>query len=145
VVGAQPPGSISDEAKKTDREVIAFPLVCRGGKGIRFKLSATPRGGLIWVSFLRGNGPASAGLLPGHCSWQDRGLRDGEPLKVCHEVPSFEVGFAAEATSVTVASSQHTFTHDMSDNYLGDLRLDKVFTFNVFNDGNGCLKVFSLP
>ena len=133
---------IGEEARKKDREVMrpgVFPLVCRGGKGIRFKLSATPGGGKVVVSFLGGTAPADEGLLPGHCSWKDRGFRDGEPLSICHDVTTFVVGFGAEASSGVVATLLETGFGD----YLGALRLDiSLFTFNVSNVGN-CLKVQS--
>jgi hypothetical protein len=61
-----------------------YNLTCRGDLAdIQRATGSQP--GFEQLSFTMrkaGTGPASDGLLPGQCTWDDRGFRPGEPLKV---------------------------------------------------------------
>lgn len=54
-----------------------FPIRCRGNNGI-----ASAQGTTLTVRFEKANHPATQGLLPGQCSWLDRGVRSNEPSRI---------------------------------------------------------------
>jgi len=89
-----------------------YPLVCRGTEALKVGDVDGPVGSR-WVgfTFIPGTKPANAGLLPGQCSWQDRGMRPGEP------------GRRAQPIEGAVA-------------WIKDLNSsDSYWTFNVYNAG----------
>jgi hypothetical protein len=62
-----------------------FPLVCRGAAGMASTFPTSGGNANLIVDFAPANGPVSAGLEPGQCSWVDRALRPGEPFRVVEE------------------------------------------------------------
>jgi hypothetical protein len=110
-----------------------FPLVCRGGGQMRFRFSHDT--GTFTATFKAGTRPAGQDLVPGECSWRDRGFRTGEPPHICHiGITHFEVFWGDNPTGV-IAQSNQVFW------YLGDLRNpNALVTFNVFNNGR-CMQV----
>jgi hypothetical protein len=69
-------------------EVQFFNLTCRGDV-LNLKRGAAARPGFGQLSFTMratGTAPASAGLQPGQCTWDDRGFRPGEPQDVVIDV-----------------------------------------------------------
>jgi hypothetical protein len=110
-----------------------FPLVCRGGGAMQFRFSHAES--TITVTFKAGTKPAAQGLVPGECSWRDRGFRPGERPFICHrDISQFEIFWGDNPTRV-IAQSKQAFW------YLGDLRNSEAFvTFNVFNEGS-CMRV----
>src|SRR5882762_998396 len=67
----------------------SYPLVCRGGPTLPIYIA--PGVTNIGFKFTHGTRPASEGLLPGQCSWEDRGMYDAEPDRVSQHI---EVGEA---------------------------------------------------
>ena len=64
-----------------------YPLVCRGTE----TLDVHDLDGPVpyrWVgfTFIPGTKPAGDGLLPGQCSWRDRGMRAGEPTRLAQPI-----------------------------------------------------------
>jgi len=106
-----------------------------------FKLYPTTGGeGQLVIGFKPGTAPAGPdgeGLLPGHCSWRDRGFRAGEPSRICHDVGTFDVTVGRDATVVRA---------DYAD-YLSVLKTGQSFVLWVSNggrdvkNGQGCLQV----
>ena len=64
-----------------------YPLVCRGTEALKVSDVDGPVG-FRWVgfTFIPGTKPANDGLLPGQCSWQDRGMRAGEPGRLAQPI-----------------------------------------------------------
>ena len=87
-----------------------YPLECRGIETLKIVDLEGPAGSK-WVGFTfkPGTKPASLGLLPGQCSWKDRGMRAGEPARLAIE--------SAGDWSKELNSS------------------DSYWTFNVYNAG----------
>ena len=138
---------IGEWAEKINRAA-AFPIVCRGGEGLRFIITERPgQGATIRMAFRPGTGPLSDGLLTGQCTWQDRGFRPGEPPLICHDVWDFRVAFRADqGGGGVVAAFSNTNLRSRYGNYLGDLRQDSTSVrFYVFNDGDRCLQVIDAP
>ena len=64
----------------------SYPLVCRGGTGLRLvpKLELRPGGAIqALLQFNRGTHSAVTGVDPGTCAWQDRGINSAEPTSLC--------------------------------------------------------------
>ena len=113
-----------------------FPLVCRGGGAISFAFSHDQD--TIFVRFKAGTKPSGQGLLPGECSWRDRGFRPGEPPRICHRgISQFEIFWGDNPVRVTAQSNQAHW-------YLGEMFNPNAFlTFNVFNEGS-CMRLGQL-
>jgi hypothetical protein len=64
-----------------------YPLVCRGTDILKVGDLDGPAG-FRWVgfTFIPGTKPANDGLLPGQCSWRDRGMRAGEPGRLAQPI-----------------------------------------------------------
>jgi F5/8 type C domain-containing protein len=63
-----------------DKAPDSYPLVCRGTDSLKVIAVDGPAGSKgIGFKFIPGTGPAKGGLLPGQCTWLDRGMRPGEP------------------------------------------------------------------
>src|SRR5712692_5046972 len=63
------------------------PLVCRGSANLA--IGTAPGVGNFGFVFTRGTKPASQGLAPGECSWQDRGMRADEPDRLVQHIEMF--------------------------------------------------------
>ena len=89
-----------------------YPLVCRGTEALKIMDFDGPVP-FRWVgfNFIPGTKPANDGLLPGQCSWLDRGMRPGEPARLAQPIEYTQV-WNKELNS--------------SDSY---------WTFNVYNAG----------
>jgi hypothetical protein len=95
-----------------DKAPDSYPLECRGIDTFKVLVldgSAGSKG--VGFTFIPGTKPARAGLLPGQCSWLDRGMRAGEPVTLAQPIESAG-GWTKELNS--------------SDSY---------WTFNVYNAG----------
>lgn len=63
---------------------ISYPLVCRGGPGLRLAPEVSGGTSRLLLRFTRGRRGAVGGALdPGTCAWQDRGVRDSQPAVLC--------------------------------------------------------------
>jgi hypothetical protein len=92
----------------------SYPMTCRGGGTLSI---ANDGNGDVRISFRPGPGAAPAGLSPGQCTWSDRALGSGEPTTICD-------------TGARVAQ------------YVGLLvQSDQYAVLQVYNDGQGCMKV----
>jgi hypothetical protein len=63
-----------------------YPLVCRGGGGLRLipKVALQPPGAIMaQMQFNRATHAAVTGVEPGTCAWQDRGINNAEPNALC--------------------------------------------------------------
>src|SRR6184192_770061 len=58
----------------------SYPLVCRGGPTLPIYIA--PGVTNIGFTFTQAPGPATEGLLPGQCSWNDRRMSPSEPVRV---------------------------------------------------------------
>ena len=89
-----------------------YPLVCRGIETLKVADVDGPVG-FRWIgfTFIPGTKPAGEGLLPGQCSWVNRGMRAGEPHRVAEPIE----GAAA-------------WTRDLDSS-------DSYWTFDVYNAG----------
>ena len=68
-----------------------YELRCRGsipGRPMRVELVNGQRAGYdrLIVSFRFSDRPAPQGLAPGQCSWIDRGMRPGEPIRLEEDI-----------------------------------------------------------
>ena len=62
----------------------SYPLICRGGPGLRLAPQAGTAGpSRLLLRFNRGRRGAVAGVEPGTCAWQDRGVGEAEPAVRC--------------------------------------------------------------
>jgi hypothetical protein len=103
-----PPGSL---VKQTPTQLLnsapEYPIRCRGTHGM-----ASTDGKNVIVEFKKGDRPADH-LLPGQCSWLDRGLRSNEPTRIDDGQP-------------TVAEARNAAEH---------INAGDTWTFWVVNDG----------
>lgn len=114
-----------------------FLLQCRGGSPMRFAVFVKGGRAEVEVTFKAGTGPASQGLLPGQCSWLDRGFRPGEPPFICHRIGAVDFFFSSPQDP----NVANLLTHSVEAPYLADLRHPtKFWTFRVFNEGR-CMRV----
>jgi len=64
-----------------------YPLVCRGTETLNVHdLDGPVPYRWVGFTFTPGSKPAGEGLLPGQCSWQDRGMRAGEPARLAQPI-----------------------------------------------------------
>jgi hypothetical protein len=97
--------------KDTPTQLLAspdYPIRCRGARGM-----ASTDGKNLIVNFRKRDRPADQ-LLPGQCSWVDRGLRVNERTRIADE-------------RSTVAEARVTAEH---------IKAGDTWTFWVINDGN---------
>jgi hypothetical protein len=103
-----PPGSL---VKQTPTQLVNpapdYPIRCRGARGM-----ASTEGKNLIVDFKKGDHPAGQ-LLPGQCSWLDRGVRANEPTRIADARP-------------TAAEAQNTAAH---------INAGDTWTFWVVNAG----------
>ncbi len=88
-----PPGSL---VKQTPTQLTVnptpdYPIRCRGARGM-----ASTNGKLLIVDFKKGTRPAGQ-LLPGQCSWLDRGVRANEPTRIADGRPTVDEARTAAA------------------------------------------------
>src|SRR6266851_3415866 len=100
----------------------SYALVCRGSANL--EIGIAPNEGNIGFVFTRGAKPASQGLVPGECSWEDRGVRAEEPNRLSQHVepnsPSLRGNLAPENRWYEELHSP-----------------DKYWTFQVYNNEQG--------
>jgi hypothetical protein len=111
----------------------SYPLVCRGGPLLPIYIA--PGVTNIGFKFTHSTKPASEGLLPGQCSWVDRGMYDAEPDRVSQHV---EVGEAVGGAPIWPETLK---VHLNPENrWYEELHsTEKRWTFMVYNDGLGQL------
>lgn len=115
------------------RPPVDYPLVCRGGPTLPIYIA--PGVTNIGFKFTHSTKPASEGLLPGQCSWVDRGMYDAEPDRVSQHV---EEGITVpgapkfpESLKVYLAPENRWYEELHSS--------EKYWTFMVSNNGRGQL------
>ncbi|MGB8908496.1 MAG: hypothetical protein WCC84_07075 [Candidatus Cybelea sp.] len=79
-----------------------FAMRCIGSGGM-----ASAQGATLTVKFQKAEHPASQGLLPGQCSWLDRGVRPNEPSRI--EAPLASAGQAQNGVAQINAGGTWTF------------------------------------
>ncbi len=113
---------------------------------IGFQLFANGEGRLT-VGFKPGTKPADSGLVPGECSWMDRGLREHEPKFICQTIKDVFI------STTSTDDSRYTPSHLLLIQSVwskGAPYLEKTkdqnayFTVMVYNDGVSCLVVTSV-
>jgi len=127
-----------------------WPLRCRGGGDMTFAISSGMIFREISIFFKAGTQPAGYGLLPGQCSWLDRGFRPGEPTYLCRGRLNTIRPVASYAWSSDRPFGSVSFTacanfYDSQCNYLYGLWSGGYVTFYVYNDGNGCMVPTNVP
>jgi len=93
----------------------SYPMTCRGGGTLSIRNN---NGNSILIRFQPAAGAATQGLYPGQCTWSDRALRSGEPTTICDNSAN-----ASQYVGLLVQSNQYAI-------------------LQVYNDGNGCMRVF---
>lgn len=123
------------------RAEVAYPLTCRGGGNLTFKLESEAGKTQALINFKAGTAPARQGLAAGQCSWFDRGFRPLEPTQLCHEIGNFSVSYKApnfRTLNLVMVKAEGA-------PYLSVLRDPRRFvTFNVYNDNLGCMRVVNV-
>ncbi len=102
----------------------SYDLLCRGDDNVAKRFSVeTGANAKLMLHFEKGNAPGRReSLLPGQCSWLDRGMRENEPNTIVHNI---------------AGGSEH----DPPYQWYAVLRgSDGYWVFSVFND-NGVLRV----
>ncbi len=80
-------GDFSLTADYTYDTPTTYPLECRGIDTFTvLDLDGPPGSKWVGFTFKPGTKPASLGLLPGQCSWKDRGMRAGEPARLAQPI-----------------------------------------------------------
>jgi len=82
----------------------SYPIVCRGGGTMRFKVISDSAGKRVLIWFKGATTGAGTGgtLEPGQCAWVDRGLAPSEPETLCHRIGAgFEIEWGAQSQRVT--------------------------------------------
>ena len=104
----------------------SFPLICRGGGGMKTRAHAGNAQhtfnilGLFFTKANRSAGSRGRNLTPGQCSWVDRGMRANEP-----DILQKEVGPAVNSAP-----------------WFADLKNPaKFWIFDVFNTNQGVMKI----
>ncbi|MFL5538297.1 MAG: hypothetical protein ACJ8J0_04865 [Longimicrobiaceae bacterium] len=87
----------------------SYPLICRGGAGLRLASEVGSTGAsVVRLRFNRARQGAVAGVEPGTCAWQDRGVRESEPAVLCFAPAqhlSFELANAKEIAWMRVQAA----------------------------------------
>ena len=115
----------------------SYPLVCRGGGGLKFALQSGVLGvaGTMWsMEFSRAAGAGPASLEPGQCAWMDRPVSPGEPNRVCQPIdPSrLHLEWTADGGVGKLASRSAPYLTQL-------VSPEQRVTFQVFNNGAGCM------
>jgi hypothetical protein len=118
----------------------AWDLICRGGgnaNAITFSTWGTGNG--LVAHFWKSDRPAGDGLLPGQCSWPDRGMWAAEPRQIClGNSISGSITISIQSNKTSAQSSDHRVaTINAIFNLIGDPNY--YYTFNVNSDGRSCL------
>jgi hypothetical protein len=71
---------------KYDKAKDTYPFECRGAETLKFIEDGPAGSRSVGFTFIRGTKPAREGLLPGQCSWLDRGMRAGEPARLAQPI-----------------------------------------------------------
>jgi len=87
--GLQPQNAYSTNA--------TYPLICRGG-AMEFQYISEDQ--ILTMKFRRGEWAAAEGVLPGTCSWLDRGINENEPSRICQDPVNFTMGWNAETRQI---------------------------------------------
>lgn len=109
------------EAARTQQ---SYPLVCRGSANLDIGVARNE--GNIGFLFTRGTKPASQGLAPGECSWEDRGMYPTEPDRLSQHVSN---GLESLKSEGNTAPENRWYEELHSP--------DKYWTFMVYNDRQG--------
>jgi hypothetical protein len=111
----------------------SYPMVCRGGPNMVGEIATGSGRAMSFVYFQRGQQASSAGVLPGHCTWIDRGVGANEPAAICQQVTNARVRFTGNSLLAVQPGSN---------SYLGDIgNPNRNFIVQVYNDGAGCMRV----
>ncbi|MFZ0033221.1 MAG: hypothetical protein WAK84_15255 [Candidatus Cybelea sp.] len=103
LVKGTPAALISSGSSSTSHALPSvFAMRCVGNGGM-----ASAQGATLTVKFQKTEHPASQGLLPGQCSWLDRGVRPNEPSRI--EVPLASAGQAQNGVAQINAGGTWTF------------------------------------
>jgi len=121
----------------------SYPMVCRGGGGMRFNVLGEGyglSGTMVVLEFRRAGGAGPGSLAPGECTWLDRTIDSAEPNRICDLVEStrLHIEWATDGTLRGLGSR--------STPYLPRLVTgDDVLTFRVFNNRQGCMIATATP
>jgi hypothetical protein len=101
--------ALSLSAPSTLSAQASYPLVCRGGAGLRLAPEVgSGTASSVRLRFTRGRQGAVVGVEPGTCAWQDRGVREPEPAVLCFgpvQHLSFESAGGRELAWIRVQAS----------------------------------------
>jgi len=115
----------------------AYPIACRGSGGMQFSLVSGGyglSGTMVVIGFHRSAGFGTNALNPGECAWMDRPINEQEPDHICDPVTQVHVQWSADGAVQNLSSR--------SAPYLAALTVPaQVYTFQVADNGNGCLVV----
>src|SRR5882724_2191950 len=95
----------------------SYPLTCRGIKGAEIGFETGRR---MSFRYKKGSAPAGAGLSPGECSWSDRGMREGEPDILFHQVKD----------GADLSNTEYQWTKELDDP-------DNYWVFDIYKNAEG--------
>jgi len=82
----------------------SFPMVCRGGPGMRIMIAhdvdsdGNPTATSMWIYFKAAARPGSAGQPgPGECTWKEHTLKSGEPSSLFMHATHLEFAVQVES------------------------------------------------
>lgn len=114
-----------------------YALACRGGGDTTLGTSTSPASLIFY--FQRGTKPAGQGLLPGQCSWLDRGVGAAEPN--CVRQYNVEATAWISPTGTGSPKEPYVFSNSLKwPRRMGDSNY--FVTFTVYNDGQ-CMRAQS--
>lgn len=121
-------------------------IVCRGGGDLYFNytpfsnFSPQPQ---IWITFKKANYGVgyqleySSTLLPGQCTFKDRGLYNNEPNRILIKINVNDFSISWFQGRVTGISSSLTYLNNLQDS-------NRFQSFFIYNDGRGNFIVTSI-
>lgn len=115
-----------------------YMMTCKPGGSLYSTTRSKNDGTVSTIVFFKGGSQGAATRAPnsGECTWIDRGMRPGEPLKL---LKSSETG---RITSNCSASGCKTITTaPIGSKILKSIRDNRAFQVHVYNDGNGYMRI----
>jgi hypothetical protein len=123
---------------------VSYPLVCRGSN--QTNLVFEIMGNALDLTFAKGTKPATQGLNPGECAWQDRGLNAGEPNRFYQTATAAEGGIISPSVKfngagqiVTVATIPSSGANQVWFQEL--MNPNAYWVFEVYNTDKGYFMV----
>lgn len=115
-----------------------YLMTCKPGGALYSTTRSKTNGTVSTFVYFKGGTQGAATQAPraGECTWIDRGLRPGEPLKL------LKSGETGRITSNCTAHSCKTTTNaPIGSKILKSIRDNRAFQVHVYNDGDGFMRI----